>query len=657
MFQKIFLSLILIVSITAPNLSQSLETGYGHFGAMIYLQGKLPANNRVEIRRSDQSGEGPVWTIRPAQSVAEFQANAAKMPVIYQGLFPVTEKSAEYYLDKLRGATTIESLPMSFAPNVLFALGLAVWDTTVARGSSYRYQVIVDGVPTGKAATIETTLRESYDWAPKFYSGTNNERIIRCRWLIPYEKKPEVYTYLAYKTPPFEPNYQLVTGINSFVVSGDSILAVFMDTASFQAPGVFQYMIRTVDRFGMLGPVSEYGEGSNFTPASEPVMVYFKATGMTDKPAIQLHWRVLNDWRIRSMKLYRSREYNDSFELIGHFSAQDSSYVDPITDVMESYFYYFEMDDIAQDSLIRTATVTSVSEYVIPAEVPDSMTAVAQGAAIKVSWKRAGYQDRGYYVLRTPGYGEPTDIVSPFIPLIKGQDHYSWKDTSSLMADTYYSYAVVSESIGYAKSPATEAVTLRQDVPLFIPAPTDLKLIAQTDTSFLLTWDDLSADESHKHLGYQVFKKDKKAKTGYQVVTPEPLKFETNYLVLQHILPTDTFMVRAVNIYGHASANSDFVSLHDPFFYKFGPEYLMGKNEAKGIQINWNRPLRSDIEQYNLFRIAGDGKNTKIATLKVEEKTFLDTKIKAGETYYYFITALTRSGLSSEASELMYITR
>lgn len=637
---------------------QSIDGGYGHYGAMIYLRGNVPAGD-VEIRRTGggQSYEARVFKIRPVENVEQFLLNVEKLPAPFKGLFPFTAESATYYLEKLKGASTIESIPMSQTPNVLFALGLAVRDTTVMTYMNYSYQLYVNGVAASKELAVQTTLDEDDGWKPGFYSGTNNERIIRCRWSIPYERKSEVYSYVAYRTAPFNSDYQPVSGISSFFVSGDTILAVFMDTTSLYAPGIYQYKIRTIDRFGRWGPMSDYGEGSNFTPVSEPVMVYFDAQGLNDKPAIKLQWRILNDWRIRAMTLYRSRSYAGPYEMVGHFSAQDSSYIDPVTDVMESYFYYFDMQDIAQETPISTAKVTSVSRYQVPAEVPFNVVTTSEGPSIHVSWQRASHQDRGYYVLRTEGYGTPEKIVSPFISASDNTDHYSWTDTTALEPDEYYTYAVISESIGYVKSALSEVVSARPDVPVYIPAPSNLSISRQDDTTFLLSWKDMSADESNNHLGYRVYQKDVKAKDGYRLLTPEMLVFETNFILLHHITPEDAFMVRAYNIFGNESTDSELISLHEPYFYKFGPEYLMGKNETTGIRLRWNHPVRSDIARYKLYRVGADKKMTLLTTVKESETSFLDTKVKAGMTYYYVITAETKRGLASEASEVLQVKR
>jgi hypothetical protein len=653
----------LLIGVCVSNLSaQSLEAGYGHFGAMIYWHGAIPDHEHMEIRRIDPGTKQVQqrWRILPANSVTDFQENASAVPSIFKDVFPFSVKSAEYYIEKKRAATTTASLPLSEIPNVLFAYGLAVWDTTVTRGSTAHYQIYNREQPVGQPAILKAVLNEQYDWAPTYYGVTDNEPIIRCKWKIPYDKKPEVYTYLAYKTAPFTPAYALVNGISSFAVSGDSILAIFMDTASVHSPGMYQYIIRTVNRFGHLGPFSEYAIGSNFPAAAEPIMTYIRATGHTSEPVIELKWRVLNPWRIRTMRLYRSRSYNGPYELLSHFSPTDSTYQDPVRDVMESYFYYFEMDDVVQRDPLKTATVTSESDYAWPAEIPDSVHALVKGKDITVRWKRAGFQDRGYYVLRNEGFGDPdtTMLVSAFIHVQDDRPWHEWTDTSStLRPGQSYTYAVISESIGYKLSAPSLSTIAQQDVPLYIPAPSDLKLTRLTDSTHLLRWQDLSGHEANHHLGYRVFSYHPTAKEKYKTVHDTMLLFEHNYLELKNLSPKDTFVVKAYNIYGNESVYSTKAALDDPRYYRFGPEYLRGVNEETGIRLKWNKPLRRDIVGYTIYKVGPDEKMISAGKPAAKDGTYLDTKIKKGETYYYFITARSRSGLESEASEPLVITR
>lgn len=637
-----------------------LEAGYGQFGAMIYWQGDLPPADGAEIVRTTEGSPDDEmrWHIVTAGTPEEFLSNAENVPPVFRDVLPFTEESAGYFLEKLVEESTVEMIPMSHMPNVLYALGLAVWDTTVVQGETYRYRIMVNGAPVDDGVTLVTTLREEYDWVPGFYSTTHNQPVIRSRWRIPGEKIDEVYTFLGYRTAPFAPDYERVDGTRGFMVVEDNLLAVFTDTTAMEKPGVYHYVIRPVSRFGALGPVSEYAQGANFPTHTEPLLVYFKAEGTKEKPEIHLEWRVQNPWRLRTMALYRGRTYDGDYELIGYVSPHDSTYTDYVDDVMESYFYYMEMEDIARPDPLISARIPGLTEYAWPAEVPDSVEAIVDGAEITVRWKRAGFQDRGYYVLRTEGYGEPETIVSEFIPVTDGQDYYEWRDTTAALSPRYtYGYGVVSESIGYVKSELSEVVHARPDVPLFVPAPADLQLTRTGDTTFLLRWADHSQDETIHHAGYHVFRKDVAAEDGYRRLTTEMLLFDTNWLELPDITPQDTFVVKAYNTFGDESAFSRPVSLHDPFFYRFGPQYLMGQNEDDGIHVRWNRPLRSTITGYILYRIDEGEEMKQIAALDVTETSYLDTEVRRGETYYYFITAHESTGLSSQASEVLNITR
>lgn len=641
---------------------QSLEVGYGHFGTMIYWEGEFPAGANIEIARThgDRSSEEVRWSVRPAQTAEEFLRYAEeRTPPVFKGVIPFNEESASFYVETFARESDVDKVTLTRAPNILFALGLAVWDTTAAENTTYRYRILVDGVAIDDGDILETELNEVDDWQPAFHSTSHNEPVIRSRWYIPDEYRGDVYTFLAYRSPPFETDYRFAGGFRGFEAVGDSLLAAFTDT-TLARPGVYHHVIRPADRYGKMGPVSEYAQGANFPPTAEPMVTDMNAVGMEDSPAIQLEWRVVNHWRLRSLALYRGRTFEGPYELVRHFSPEDSTYLDPVDEVMEAYWYYFEMNDIARPEPIESVKIPAISDYSWPAAVPDSVAAVVDGPEIIIHWKRAGYQDRGYYVMRTQGFGEPDQMVSEFIHTDEERGHYEWTDTTAAHEPGHtYTYAVISESIGYEKSELSEIVHARPDVPIFVPAPTDLKLGRTGDSTFLLSWSDHSADESLHHMGYRVYQKDDRADDGFRLITPEMLLFETNSLELEEITPADTFVVKAFNIYDDESAFSNPVALHDPYFYHFGPEYLMGRNEGEGIRVSWNQPLRENISGYTLYRIdEADEQMQQVAELDNPSQTdWLDRQVTPGQTYYYFITAHDTTGLSSEASELLNIRR
>jgi hypothetical protein len=660
MFRRLSIIAITIGQLFGDNASsQSIEVGFGHFGAMIYWQGDLPSADGTEIRRTTEgkADEEMRWAIRLARTPEEFLFNLQRKPPVFKNLFTFTDETAAIFLDRLFRASRVERIPLNQFPNVLFALGLAVWDTTVVQGETYRYQILIEGVPVDDGVFLRTEVPTDYDWLPIFRNASDDRSYIQSRWYIPLEKRDEVITFLGYRSLPFEPDYQLIDGMRDFTIVDDTLIAVFTDTTLIKQ-GLYHYVIRPVNRFGELGPISEYAQGANFPEGSEPLLVYFNATGQRDRPAIHLEWRIRNSWRLRSLALYRSRQWDGQYELLRYISPQDTSYIDHVDDVMESYFYYFEMHDVVWPEPVVTIRAAALSDYPWPAEIPNSVEAIVNGPEITIRWKRSGFQDRGYFVMRTQGYGQPEDIVSEFIHVVEGEEYYEWTDTTAaLLPEHTYGYSVISESIGYVHSEQSEVVHARPDIPLFVPAPRDLRISRSGDTLYLLSWSDHSSDETLHHLGYRVYQRDETADDGYRVLTPEMLLFETNWLELFHITPQDTFVVKAYNIFGDESAYSGPIALHDPFFYRFGPEYLMGFNEEEGIRVRWNRPLRSNITGYTLYRIGEDERMVQVATPGVEETSFLDTRVNPGETYYYFITARESGGLSSMASELLNITR
>jgi len=252
----------LLCSVNAS--SQSLDAGYGQFGAMVYWQGELPPADGAQIvRTSEGNNEEMRWTIRTAQTPEEVRHNLNRKPPVFKDLFSFTEQTTTLFLDRLVGAPSVERIPYYQFPSVLYALGLAVWDTTVVHGETYRYRIMIDGAAVDDGVLLRTELSTDFDWLPTFTSASYDRLDIQSRWHIPYEKRAEVITFLGYRSPAPQPDFRTVDGIREFTVVNDSLFAVFTDTTNTEM-GVYYYIIRPVNRYGELGPISEYAQGASF---------------------------------------------------------------------------------------------------------------------------------------------------------------------------------------------------------------------------------------------------------------------------------------------------------------------------------------------------------------------------------------------------------
>jgi hypothetical protein len=86
----------------------------------------------------------------------------------------------------------------------------------------------------------------------------------------------------------------------------------------------------------------------------------------------------------------------------------------------------------------------------------------------------------------------------------------------------------------------------------------------------------------------------------------------------------------------------------------FPPEVPMGVTATTGlntIEVSWDRNTEPDFRGYNVFRSVDGGPFEKVADL-IEAPNFSDTKVQAGKTYRYQISAVDLIGNPSARSAI-----
>jgi hypothetical protein len=74
------------------------------------------------------------------------------------------------------------------------------------------------------------------------------------------------------------------------------------------------------------------------------------------------------------------------------------------------------------------------------------------------------------------------------------------------------------------------------------------------------------------------------------------------------------------------------------------------------VKLTWT-PSASDAAAYNVYRAKSSvGPFSKVATTAAGTDQYTDEKVRAGETYYYVITAVTPEGMESTDSTLAVAT-
>ncbi len=73
------------------------------------------------------------------------------------------------------------------------------------------------------------------------------------------------------------------------------------------------------------------------------------------------------------------------------------------------------------------------------------------------------------------------------------------------------------------------------------------------------------------------------------------------------------------------------------------------------VTISW-RPSKTAVSGYNVYRVLPPGSPVKLSTTSATDTEFTDRTAEAGNTYFYFVTAVDSKGIESRPSEKLSVT-
>lgn len=657
--KKIFLLSISFLSFWVAG-SQSavrIEAGPGQSGNVIYYHGPLPLGAKSEIVRTDAGGKEKAFPIAISGSVNELKKKAAAAPDVFRYLLDLPETAATKLNTALVGAMHTDDLPMYNLPMVAFACGLAIVDKDATPESTYRFRNAA-----GWQGEAVSARPKNPDWTSvraKALGQGDHSANVRLGWLVPPGAKENLLGVVVYRSVPFEDKFEPIPMLRGFQNQSDSLIATARDTSK-RVLGSWHYAIRMVDRFGSASAVSEVILAHNFPPESQPMFTYFKAIGRSDKPAVDLQWKLDNAFRARAVRVYRSRQFDGPFELITTLGPQQTSYTDAVDDLMEAYVYQLEAEDLAAEANVRSARHPAVSEFKALALPVTDLKADTLDIDIRISWTGNPPLDRGYYVARTEGYdATQLQIVSPFIPASRTQAQHQWTDRdTTLRGDRFYTYGVITESHSYLKGEVDETAAQRPRRSVYVPTPNRCNLRQDDDQrGYTLTWQHVGTlPEYNNHFGYAVFARAKDAVGGFKEITTAPVLLDTNWYHLAKADPTLEYAVRALDIFGNKSAFSPTASISSAFLNDFGPRFLRSEPiDDSRVELRWVRPTDPRAKGYQLYMTDGESDPVVVGKFSIDQLKHTVTPPDKGRTNYYFIVALDADGRPGSPSEWLTV--
>jgi virulence-associated protein VagC len=217
------------------------------------------------------------------------------------------------------------------------------------------------------------------------------------------------------------------------------------------------------------------------------------------------------------------------------------------------------------------------------------------------------------------------------------------------------SYAVADVNTSYAISAPSSRTTIQ--IPAGrIPFPTGLSA-RKSDQSVLLIWDDVMVTNENIS-GYQVYRSVEDPE-GRQIeerrlLSPGNSSYTHNYFndTLARPGTTCVYEIRSVGL--SPDIRSSFcqaVRLPIPAEVLLPPSNVKLFATGNQVVIQWDEYVGQEIDYILITRTGSDKKVHELRAGSAAENEWIDTGLKSGETYYYQLTAVDKSGHKSNLSE------
>ena len=610
-------------------------------GIFIQIPGSEYAWQSFEVKKLRRGKMKQIGYLNPPNTIAELRQRYLEVKDLFPGQLRNEEESLAMIWEFAEQKKPLEKLSLFRMPSVQIALGLAWLDQEAEQGQTCQYQL------SGGANVFTGIIQHAPDQfghSPIIpLSSSRAEEFPTAEWWT--KLNMNLADYQVYRKSLEEREFQEIYPLRQKAQGGDSLRLIMTDT-TVREEGIFEYYVIPVDILGNRGRPSPRLKAGNFSTRSIPVIYNFQVKSQSETKQLRLSWSLHNSQRVRSLQVFRSRNPHRGFELISEVTSKDSSFLDPVDDPGEGYYYYLKINDMAGEDL-RSVTTFGIYKGEHPAEKPVRLTALNHERGIQLYWQGRGDNIRGYYVYRAQGYQGELVQISDFIP-VDSIAQSSFLDTVSLNSSSVYSYAVKAESKSYVLSEFSERVSIRPSKPTFISPPLSINGQFQNQ-QIRIMWEDLASREA-KLDGYLVFRREK-GKREYEEVSAEKIPFRQNYYYDLDFEPGKTYeyAVKAIDIFGAESNLSRSTEIALPLPYL--PERLGLERNARGILLQWNHQQTNFPYRVQILKTDESGRDQVLGQYAPEKNNILDQGVKKGEIYVYRLVCVNQAGEKLTSSD------
>ncbi len=454
------------------------------------------------------------------------------------------------------------------------------------------------------------------------------------RW---FADKPLLETeYKVWRTNLKENKSNIVETIMMKVSRNDTMFYVVVDTTLTERALYKYYLEFITARDSILVSETLYGHNLGNLPAPAITEIYSKSA--LNRKAIELEWKLNYNFTVKSLALFRSRHYDDGYELIAHLPADATHYVDPVDISNEPYYYFIQIRDFFGYQL-PTVRVHGICTYAEKPYPPQNFSAALEDGKVIMNWEISGgnvlysriYRKTGMHDQFMPiaQLGVPDKIEGEFVD--ESLDNFEGEEIS---------YYVVNISDGFLKSNPSETKTIKLSADKDILAPRQLTYVFDSLQNVKLIWSSLEADPNVR--GYNVYRalEDQMPLK----LNSDLLHFGINYWTDSTVEPGRDYLyeIETISITNQPALVRTRVQVRTAL-----PDVDMLITLSRvdnGIQLSWLPPSIQGIKEIHLYRQTINGEPSLIRRLPASETSFVDRNLALGTDYLYFAIAKMETG-------------
>jgi hypothetical protein len=547
---------------------------------------------------------------------------------------------------------------------MLMAIGRLILDTTVVIGHKYEYQF--QRISTrGEKKIIGISNVVNYPETnllakPKLKKREAEQDRVAITWFIKRGKKP-AYFKVYRRTSGIGNNWENIMAESKIGQMKPDTFALQMTDIEVAPNQNYDYFIRVADSFGNYAANSDTASIVTYKYQDVNLPYRFRTKSIDSLQAIQLRWNVKEKALMAGLEVYRSKDYDKDYKLIGRSSIADTTFLDSNVEPMITYYYYLQaVDQVGRNSVRTVRAYGNLTDGEKPMS-PRRVKAEKTKSGIKISWKKTEPFVENFYVYRATGIDGKMLLISPL--LFSKDSIPSFTDTTStLNARFQYGYAVRAVSTSHKESVLSDTVYIQPNATKIIgnlAAPQNLSAIKISDKLVTLFWDDATAMDVNIG-GYDVFKKTNNSAT-FAKLNKYMLPASQNHFRDSTFVKDQTaeYQVKSVSadlkIQSKASTSANIQNrtevLTAPINFT-----ITEKMVEKSAVLSWAKSEDNPTHNIKIYRAEQASKSSAklLITMPNTIENYVDKTVEVGKSYFYYLT--TSVGvMESEKSKIVFL--